>query len=301
MTATWTWNSALTGVVPPLISPLGDGGDADAGAMAALVEHVVTGGCTGLFVLGGCGEGAWLTTAQRDAVVRAAVKAAAGRVPVLAAVMLPATGPATEAARRARGEGADAVVVGSPYYFAVDGGGHRRHVEAVLEAAGLPGLLYNIPQCTHAILAADTVAVLARDARVMGMKDSAGDFAAFQRYLAVKRERPDFRVLQGQESLLAASVLHGGDGAVPGVANIAPRLCVDLVRAAHAKDAARATQLQERVTELTRVYEQGNHWLPALKGACAQLGLGNGRPAPPLEPAGDATRAAIAGILARLS
>jgi len=298
MTTTWTWNHALTGVVPPLISPLGDGGDADAGAMAALVEHVVGGGCTGLFVLGGCGEGAWLTTAQRDGIVRAAVKAAAGRVPVLAAVMLPATGPATEAARRACGEGADALVVGSPYYFAVDGGGHRRHVEAVLEAAGLPGLLYNIPQCTHAILAADTVAALARDSRVLGMKDSAGDFLTFQRYLEVKRERSDFRVLQGQESLLASSVLHGGDGAVPGVANIAPRLCVDLVRAAHAGDSARATRLQEQVTGLTRVYEQG-HWLPALKYACAKLGIGNGCPAPPLEPAGPATRAAIAELLAR--
>ncbi len=64
------------------------------------------------------------------------------------------------------------------------------------------------------------------------------------------------------------------------------------------KDAVRATSLQAQVTELTRVYEQG-HWLPALKGACAQLGLGNGRPAPPLEPAGDAARAAIAALLAR--
>ena len=132
------------------------------------------------------------------------------------------------------------------------------------------------------------------------MKDSAGDFLTFQRYLAVKGERPDFRVLQGQESLLASSVLHGGDGAVPGVANIAPRLCADLVRAAHAGDSARATRLQEQVTGLTRVYEQG-HWLPALKHACAQLGLGNGRPAPPLEPAGNAARAAIAELLARLA
>jgi dihydrodipicolinate synthase/N-acetylneuraminate lyase len=74
---------------------------------------------------------------------------------------------------------------------------------------------------------------------------------------------------------------------------------VDLVRAAHAKDAVRATQLQAQVTELTQVYEQG-HWLPALKNACAQLGLGNGRPAPPLEPAGAAARAAIAALLARL-
>ena len=80
---TWSWDDALTGVVPPLISPLTDGGDVDGPATGALVEHVLGGGCTGLFVLGGCGEGAWLTTAQRDGVVRAAVKAAAGRVPVL--------------------------------------------------------------------------------------------------------------------------------------------------------------------------------------------------------------------------
>src|SRR5258706_2088928 len=87
MTTPGTWTPAFTGAVPPLISPLGDGGDADAGAMAALVEHVVAGGCTGLFVLGGCGGGAWLTPAQRHAIVRAAVEAAAGRVPALAAAV----------------------------------------------------------------------------------------------------------------------------------------------------------------------------------------------------------------------
>ena len=65
-----------------------------------------------------------------------------------------------------RDEGADAVVVGSPYYFGVDGEGHRRHVEAVIEAAaGLPALLYDLPQCTHHTLAADTVRALARDTR----------------------------------------------------------------------------------------------------------------------------------------
>jgi len=191
MTSTsWSWDGALTGVVPPLISPLTESGEVDGEATGALVEHVLGGGCTGLFVLGGCGEGAWLTTAQRDGVVRAAAKAAAGRVPVLAGVMLPATGPAAEAARSARDEGADAVVVGSPYYFGVDGEAHRRHVEAVIEAVGLPALLYNIPQCTHHTLAADTVRALARDARVLGIKDSAGDFLAFQGFLAVKRERP---------------------------------------------------------------------------------------------------------------
>jgi len=97
----WTWDEALRGVVPPLISPLDGTGQPNAGAVDALVAHVIEAGCSGLFVLGGCGEGARLTPSQRGGIIRAAVRAAAGRVPVLAGVMLPATGPVVEAARQA--------------------------------------------------------------------------------------------------------------------------------------------------------------------------------------------------------
>src|SRR5512139_3600681 len=106
-TETWTWDGALRGIVPPMISPLSDAGAVDEKALAATVNHILGGGCSGLFVLGGCGEGAWLTRAQRTAVTRAAKRAAAGRAPILAGVMLPATGPALEAARQALDDGAD--------------------------------------------------------------------------------------------------------------------------------------------------------------------------------------------------
>ncbi len=136
--AGWAWDEALCGVVPPLISPLNATGEPDTDAAAALVEHVLDAGCTGLFVVGGCGEGAWLTSSQRRAVVSGVVRAAAGRAPVLTGVMLPATGPAVEAARQAADLGADAVVVGSPYYFGVEGLAQRRHIEAVLAAVTVP-------------------------------------------------------------------------------------------------------------------------------------------------------------------
>jgi 4-hydroxy-tetrahydrodipicolinate synthase len=294
----WSWESVLAGVVPPLISPLTPTGDADAVGLGALVEHVLGAGCTGLFVLGGCGEGAWLTSAQRRAVVRAAARAAAGRAPVLAGVMLPATGPAVEATRQAADEGADAVVVGSPYYFGVDHTSQQHHVELVLDATALPVLLYNIPQCTHHTLAPATVERLARDRRVLGIKDSAGDFAAFQALLAVKGARPDFRVLQGNESLLAASLLQGADGLVPGLANVAPALIVALLRAAARREAAACADLQAQVAGLAELYHQG-HWLPALKAACAALGIGNGVPAPPLLPATDVQRETVIALLRR--
>src|SRR5574342_393011 len=204
----WSWETALKGVIPPLISPLTVAGEPDGAAALALVEHVLAGGCSGLFVLGGCGEGAWLTGRQRAAVIQAAVRAASGRAPVLVGVMLPATGPAAEAARQAADEGADAVVVGSPYYYPVDAATQQRHVETILDAVSLPALLYNIPQATHHTLLPTTVRMIARDSRVLGIKDSAGDFEAFLQFLGVKEKRPSFSVLQGYEHLSAASLLQ---------------------------------------------------------------------------------------------
>ena len=294
----WTWDGALTGIVPPAISPLDAAREIDEGAIGVLVEHVLEGGSSGLFILGGCGEGAWLTPRQRGIVVRAFVRAAAGRVPVLAGVMLPATAPAMEAARQAAAEGADAVVVGSPYYFGVDGTAQRRHIETVIEAAGRPALLYNIPQCTHQVLAPATVAELARDSRVLGIKDSAGDFVAFQAFLAVKATRADFRVLQGHEHLVAASLRMGGDGLVPGLANVVPALLVELRAAAARDDGAACTRLQGAILDLCAIHEIG-HWLPALKAACAMIGIGSGIPALPLVPSTEAERRAIAAVLAR--
>ncbi len=211
--------------------------------------------------------------------VRAFVRAAAGRVPVLAGVMLPATAPAMEAARQAAGEGADAVVVGSPYYFGVDAAAQRRHIETVIEAGGRPALLYNIPQCTHQVARArPRSAELARDSRVLGIKDSAGDFVAFQAFLAIKATRADFRVLQGHEHLAAASLRLGGDGLVPGLANVVPALLVELRAAAARGDGAACTRLQGAILDLCAIHEIG-HWLPALKAACAMIGIGSGVPA----------------------
>ena len=75
--AGWTWDRALCGIVPPAISPLDAGREVDEAAIGVLVEHVLRAGCSGLFVLGGCGEGAWLLSRQRGAVIRAFVRAAA--------------------------------------------------------------------------------------------------------------------------------------------------------------------------------------------------------------------------------
>ena len=294
----WSWADNLAGVIPPLLTPLDRAGHVDATAAAALAHSVLDGGCSGLFVGGGCGQGPWLTAEQRGEAVRAVVEAAAGTVLVLAGVMLPASGPTCEAARQAEAEGADAVVVATPYYFGTDGDDQRRHMEAVLDAVDLPVLLYNIPQCTGYVWLPQTVAVLAREPRVLGVKDSSGDLPAFQALLAIKRDRPDFRVLQGDERVMAACMLMGGDGLIAGLANVAPRLFVELVRRGAQGDAPACRSLQERITDLHTLFSHGR-WLAALMTACALLGFGDGRPAAPWAAATAEQRRAIATVLER--
>ena len=281
-----------------MISVLDSTGGIDEALQQGLCDHILNDGGTGLFVLGGCGEGAWLTPDQRSAVVRYAVAAAAGRAPVIAGVMLPATALAVDAAKRAADAGAHGIVAGSPYYNGVDAGAHLRHIEAILDATPLPILLYNIPQSTHHMLSVSTVSTLSREKRILGIKDSSGQLEHFQALIRIKQDVPRFRVLQGAEFAMAATALLGGDGAVPGMGNFAPSLFRDLFEASRHGNPGKVASLQAQVVELTKLHGLASHWLPSLKGACQLLGLGNGRPAAPLLPATAAELASIREAIA---
>lgn len=294
----WTWDKALDGVIPPIITPLGAGGDIDTAALAKVVEHVLAGGCSGIFALGTTGEGAWLTAAQRRTVVRATVAVSGGRAPVLAGILQPGTELAREAARQAEEDGANALVVGSPYYSSADGDDQRRHVEAILAVVNLPVMLYNIPSCTHHAILPNTAAALAAEPSVIGIKDSAGDPDAFTQFLSIKRSQPRFRVLLGDGTLMVAEQPLPADGLVPGPANIAPHLYVALHQARVAGDTATWQRARAELLEIDRIIQLANP-TRVIKAACGILGLGNGNPAPPHAPLDEARQRAIATVVER--
>jgi 4-hydroxy-tetrahydrodipicolinate synthase len=171
-------------------------------------------------------------------------------------------------------------------------------VEAILRAVPLPVLRYNIPPSTRHSLSPELVTSLAVEPRVLGIKDSAGDLKAFQAFTHLKRDRPDFRVLQGHEAVMGASLLCGGDGLVPGLGNVAPALFAALIQAARCADLQRVAALQEQIDRLGALHAE-EHWLSALKAAVAHAGIGNGRPSLPLEPLRAASRARVAALVDR--
>lgn len=279
-----------------MITPLTASGEIDGAAINRLVAHLIAGGVSAIFVLGSSGEGPWLTAEERMFVVEHAVRAAAGRVPILAGALQPGTRATVEDVRMLTDAGAEAIVVTAPYYFAADAETQIRHVETVAATSMLPVILYNIPGMTYNPLSAATVQQLAGGANVLAIKDSAGDWPAFEELLTLRSARPGFRVLQGAERLAARAVLAGADGIVPGLGNLAPQLFAHLFHAAHDGDRVTALAAQERVDLLWRLHGYG-YWLTCLKEAAAQLGFGSGATAGHAATLPPAACAAIAHLL----
>ncbi|MCC6804198.1 MAG: dihydrodipicolinate synthase family protein [Anaerolineae bacterium] len=259
------------GVIPPMITPLTSSGDVDTAATEHLVERLVAGGVDGIFVLGSSGEGPWLTAEQSAEVMRLAVRAAAGRVPVLGGVLESGTRRTLDAIENAAACGVSAVVVTAPYYFEADAQTQRVHFETIARRSPLPIVLYNIPSMTHNAIAPQTVADVLDCETIVGIKDSAGNWEVFAALLALREKRRDFQVLQGAERQSLRSLLAGADGIVPGMGNLAPKLFADLLKCVRAGDTAGAEALQQRAEALWHLHTHG-FWLACLKYAVSLVG-----------------------------
>ena len=259
------------GVVPPTITALDAHENLDRAGMARLVEHQISGGSHGIFVLGTNGEGPCLRDAVRRDVCEVAVETARGRVPVIAGVLQPSTARVIDDMKLLEGTGVAAFVATTPYYF----GGYNSdelvgHYRRLADATDLPILIYNIPQNTKVPVNADAVLKIAEDPRIVGVKDSSGNWAEVQRMI-LERPREDFVILQGNQQMAAISLVLGADGLVPGFANVHPRLLADLYDAVQRGATAEAFGIQKQVDAFLRI--RGRATLHGTKLLAAHLGL----------------------------
>ena len=209
------------GIVPPVLTPLTTEGEVDVASLERLVDHLVTEGVHGLFVLGSTGEVAYLTDAQRDVVVRTVVRAAAGRVPVMGGAIDLTTARVVEQAKALVAGGVDAVVATAPVYALNDLDEIERHLRAVAAAVDVPLFAYDIPVRVRTKLPADLLVRLGTEGVLAGVKDSSGDDVGFRRLVAANAAAGSPLVLfTGHEVVVDGMLLLGADGVVPGLANV---------------------------------------------------------------------------------
>ncbi|MFJ9105735.1 dihydrodipicolinate synthase family protein [Streptomyces sp. NPDC102405] len=248
-----TLPAPLTGVVPPVCTPLTPDREVDVPSLLGLVDHLVAGGVHGLFVLGTSSEAAFLTDAQRRLVVETVTGHVGGRLPVLAGVIDMTTARVLDHVRAVTAAGADAVVVTAPFYASTHPAEIARHYRLVAAGSPVPVIAYDLPSGVHTKLPADVVLDLAAEGVLAGLKDSSGDLAGFRTVVSGARAHPGitgFSVLTGSELLVDAALAVGADGAVPGLANVDPEGYVRLDRLFRAGDLEAARAEQERLCAL---------------------------------------------------
>ena len=271
----------LSGVLIALASPLKRDGGVDEPGLARLVEHVLAGGAHGLLPLGSTGETASLDEKARRTVLAAVVRAANGRVPVICGVAqshLDAARIEVEAAGRL---GADAALVAPPFYYPTDQVGVLDFYRQLADGAPLPLMLYNIPQFTKVVAEPATVASLAREGAIQGIKDSSRDFEYFEGICIATRDIAGFRIFTGSDTMLLASLAMGGSGSICGAGNVVPDWVVRIYDEFERGDLDAARNAQDRLYALVSAVREGVFPL-AIKAALHMLGICEPWSAPPV-------------------
>jgi len=269
----------LQGIIPPLVTPLLDNDTLDISGLEKLIEHVISGGVHGIFILGTSGEFASLSYEIRRELIKHTCRIVNGRLPVLAGISDSSFSESLNLARIATNYGADAVVLTPPYYFAPGQPELLEYLRRIMKQMPLPLFIYNMPVHTKVVFEPETVKAAADIPGIIGMKDSSSDLAYLKQIQYALTGYNDFTFLLGPEEFLAEFILTGGHGGVNGGANMFPKLYVSLYKAALSKDFNTINKLQKKVMQIsTTIYQVGHHgssYLKGLKCALSVMGICN--------------------------
>jgi 4-hydroxy-tetrahydrodipicolinate synthase len=276
----------LHGIIPPVITPFGEDENFSPGALRDILDYLVDQGVHAIFVIGSVGEFFALRMEETKEVIRTAVRAVDGRVPVLTGTGAIATRDAIELSRYAEGVGADALSVLTPFFIHPNQEELYQHYAAIARAVKVPVLGYTNPGRSGGItLPPPLMNRLASDFdNVIGIKDSSGSLPTLLDYQRLCP--PHFKIFTGLDTLIFDAVINNCAGAVAGLANFVPALAVSVYELTRAGRLEEAKAAQRRLLPLREAYGLGS-FPSVVKEAMSMLGLPAGRcrrPTQPLSP-----------------
>lgn len=279
------------GVAVALVTPFTDG-EVDFDKIAELVAWHIGEGTDCILPCGTTGESPTLSHQEHDRVVDAVIKAAAGKVRVLAGAGSNSTSEAVRLTRHAAEAGADAALVIVPYYNKPTQEGMYRHFRTVAESVDIPIVIYNVPGRTGASIAPETVMRLAVIDNIVAIKEASGSLDQASAIIGGS----DLEVLSGDDSLTLPIMSVGGKGVVSVVANLVPADMAAMIKAYSAGDVAGAAARHERLFPLCRAMFFETNPIP-VKTAMKLLGRLNGEMRLPLCEMSQANEARLKGAL----
>lgn len=266
-------------------------------ALGRFIDFQLSQGINALVAVGTTGESATLSPAERKEVIRFTIDRVAGRVPVIAGTGTNNTQHAMDYSISAAQDGADALLVVTPYYNKATQNGLIAHFTAIADKVDKPIILYNVPSRTGCNLLPATVEKLAEHPNIAAIKEASGNMSQVVELFARCGDKLD--VYSGEDGLTVPILSMGGKGTISVLSNVVPKEAVAMTSAFFAGDVARAAQLQCKYLNLINLLFCEVNPIPA-KAAVSAMGFGKEYIRLPLTPMEEGNRAKLLAEMRRL-
>ncbi len=253
-----------------LVTPMMDDGPVDYEALEALIEWHIESGTDAIVSMGTTGESATLDFKEHGEVVAFTVKQVNGRIPVIAGTGANSTSEAIELTAFAKGVGADACLLVTPYYNKPTQEGLYQHYKTIAESVDIPQILYNVPGRTACDLLPETVARLAKVSNIVGIKEATGELDRVKQIQSLVDDS-EFDLYTGDDGSAVEFILLGGHGGISVTANVVPKELSEIYHLALEGKAEEARALDAKIAALHQVLFAESNPIP-VKWALYEMG-----------------------------
>jgi len=276
-------NQTLRGVIPAIVTPFDTQDTIDEIALRKITRYVVENGVHGIMTTGGTGEFPHLSRTEKNNVTAIVVDEVGGSIPVIAGTAACSTREAIELSQDAESVGADGVIVTAPFYFGLPCSSLFQHYRDLVGAIDIPLVLYNNPLYTRNPLSPSLINDLAKDDRIIGLKQSQVNLGELVEVIRLVGHR--ISVCTGIDSQFYPALCMGATGIFSTAACVIPRHMVEVYDLVHSGEHQAARQLHLKLQALNRYLEYDPGYVSPCKEALKMMGISAGdvrRPLPDL-------------------
>lgn len=218
----------FTGSGVAIITPMKENGEVNFEKLEELVNFHVENGTDAIIICGTTGESATLTEKEHSEVIKACIQYVNKRIPVIAGTGSNCTRTAIELSQAAEKDGADGLLIVTPYYNKATQEGLKQHFKAIANAVNIPIIMYNVPSRTGCNMTPQTIADLFQSVdNIVGVKEASGDISQVAKIMELTDGKID--LYSGNDDQIVPVMSLGGKGVISVVANILPKETHDIV------------------------------------------------------------------------
>ena len=284
----------FTGAAVAIITPMRADGSVDYEELGRIIDDQIDNGTDAIVICGTTGESPTMTDEEHTACIRYAVKKTAGRVPVIAGTGSNDTRYAIWLSRQAQADGADALLLVTPYYNKTSQAGLIAHYTAIADAVDLPCILYNVPSRTGCNLTPASLKQLAKHPNINAVKEASGNISQVAEIAAACGQ--ELNIYSGNDDQIVPLLALGGKGVISVLSNVAPRYTHDICAKWFAGDTAGSLAMQLAALPLCKALFADVNPIP-VKWAMNRLGWHAGACRLPLVDPDEAVQAQLDSAL----